>query len=220
MLIDINLWYERVHMAILRAQDDWDFDDSNQTTYPILTTNFVANQQDYLLPSNALRIKRVEVTYDGVNYYVAEPFDIDMRSRASSPSLLASDFTQSRPYFDPQGRSIFIYPIPTANQTAGLKIWIQRSVIEFTSGDLSTGTKSPGFDVPFHQILAYGTAFEFALAKGLQSLKGIQGRLDELMAEIDLFYGKRDDDMVWSLEPAYKDYGQLNYQTGNIRRIR
>lgn len=219
LLIDINLWYERVHTVILRSQDDWDFDDSNKADLPILTTNMVANQQDYLLPSSALRVKRLEVSYDGINFYKAESFDINERSRAATPSLIASDFSQNRPFYDLQGRSLFLYPIPSANSTAGLKLWIQRSITEFTAGDLSTGTASPGFDVLFHQIIAYGAAYEFAMSKQLNSLKSIQQRLQELMAEIELFYAKRDDDTIMSLEPAYKDYGTLNFQTGNIRRI-
>lgn len=223
MLPDINVWYESVVMAILRARDDWEFDDSNRTTdYPILTSDLVANQQDYQLPAGAIKIQRVELAFDGVTPYKAEPIDIGMISKGTSPTLINQWANQNRPYYDVRYGAFFVYPIPTASTTGstGIKIWIGRNINEFTSTDLTTGTASPGFDAPFHQIIAYGAAYNRAIAKSLTSTTGIKKRLDELLAELATYYGNKDEDMTWSLEPAYKDYGQLNYQTGNIRRIR
>ena len=44
-LITVNKHYNDVHTLILESQDEWDYDDSAYTDYPILTTNLVANQQ-------------------------------------------------------------------------------------------------------------------------------------------------------------------------------
>lgn len=222
MLVDLNTWYERTVMTILRSRDDIEFDDANYNNFPIFTSDLVANQQDYSLPATCLKIQRLEIAYDGTTYYKAEPIDIGMISKGTSPTQISQWANTNRPYYDLRYGSFFLYPIPLASTSnrSGLKIWIARSINEFTASDLSTGTVSPGFDQPFHQILAYGAAFNRAMAKNLSNVSVLKNTLDELMAEISTFYGQKDEDMTWSIEPAYKDYGQLNYQTGNIRRIR
>jgi hypothetical protein len=222
MLVDINSWYERIVMAILRSQDDWEFDDSNKSDFPILTADLVANQQDYSLPVSCLKVQRLELAYDGVTPYKAEPIDVGMISKGTSPTEIAQWANTNRPYYDIRYSSIFLYPIPTANtaNSTGLKIWIGRGINEFTSADLSSGVASPGFDSIFHPLLAYGVAHDRAIAKSLTNADRIDKELQLLLQELATYYGRKDEDMVWSLQPAYEDYGQLNYQTGNIRRIR
>lgn len=222
MLVDINSWYQRIVNVILRSQDDWDFDDANAQNYPILTSDLVANQQDYPLPVGCLKVKRLELSYDGVTPYKAEPIDVNFISKGTSPTLIQQWANANRPYYDLLSNSIFLYPVPIANTSGntGMKLWVAREITEFTSGDLSTGTAAPGFDPNFHMVLAYGVAHDRAIAKGLANKADIKEELSELLQELSTYYGNKDEDMTWSIEPAYKDYGQLNYQTGNIRRIR
>jgi hypothetical protein len=169
--VNINKWYQYVQSWMLEAQDEWDVDDTNNTTtLATSTTNLVASQQDYALPSNCLKVKRVEVSYDGTNWYQASPFDINERSGATTTSEIADDFSTTQPYYDLQNNSILLYPIPSANSTAGLKLWYDRSFTDFTytseaSNELLTGTKSPGFDANFHDILALGASHEFKYHK-------------------------------------------------------
>jgi hypothetical protein len=223
MLVDINTAYESVVISILRSQDDWDFDDSNRTDLPILSADFVANQGDYSLPVACLKVKRLEVSYDnGVTYYKAEPIDVNFISKGTSPTQIAQWANQNRPYYDLSGGSLTVYPVPTVSTTGntGLKIWITRGINEFTSSDLSVGTATPGFDQTFHQLIAYGAALDRAIAKSLKNLPRIEDRYEKLLVELSTYYGNKDEDMAWSFQPVYEDYGQLNYQTGNIRRIR
>src|SRR5579872_319914 len=69
----INTWYHKVVTMILEAQDDWDFDDLNNTDYPVATTPLVANQRDYTFPASLkiLKIKRVDISYDSTNWFRA-----------------------------------------------------------------------------------------------------------------------------------------------------
>lgn len=222
MLVDINVWYQRTAIAILRAQDDWDFDDSNKSNLPILTADLVANQQDYSLPVGCLKVKRIEIAYDGITNYKAEPIDVNFISKGTQQTQIQQYSSTNRPYYYIVGSSVFLYPIPSANTSngTGMQIWVERGITEFSTSDLSTGSSTPGFDAPFHQIIAYGVALERAIGKNLENIEKINDRLKELFAELATYYGSKDEDMVWSLQPAYEDYGQLNYQTGNIRRIR
>src|SRR5690242_14990074 len=79
LLIDFNIWYQKVADMIFSSQDDSDFDDQRQgvggssrstANYPIQTTPMIANQRDYSfgVSEKMLKYKRVDVTWDGVNY--------------------------------------------------------------------------------------------------------------------------------------------------------
>ncbi len=53
---------------ILRYQSNWEFDDTNETDFPIATTNLVASQKDYALPTTLVKLVRVEVKDSAGNF--------------------------------------------------------------------------------------------------------------------------------------------------------
>lgn len=200
-VISINNYYNRIVTMILKSQDEWDYDDKNNTDFPIMTTSLVANQPDYALPTNVLKIKRVEVTFDGSNWYRAESIDDNERSADSTQTTINNLFQTARPYYDIQFGSIFLFPIPTANVSGGLKVWVSRQITEITSSDLTTGTYVPGFDPNFHMVLAYGAAYEFGLANGKENTNIIKNELEQMMAELQIYYGDKDKDRTIFLKP-------------------
>lgn len=206
-LISINAWYNKIHTMILSSQDEWDFDDSNKTDFPILTANVVASQQDYALPTNAIRIKRLEITYDNSTWYKAEPFDISERGLATDTTSISGAFTTSEPKYDLIGRSLLLYPIPTSAITNGLKIWIDRTVSEFSSSDLTTGTVSPGFDSQWHDILVLGCVYDYFMAIGkLSEADRFKREIQELELKLKSYYGSKQRDRVYLFNSAFIDY--------------
>lgn len=201
-LIDINIWYRNLETEILKSQDSWDFDDTNNTDFPIITTNLIANQQDYSLPVSTLEIKRAEITFDGVNWYPLNAFDNGSRLKSLATNSL-SDFVTTNPYYDVQYGSVFLYPIPTSNVTAGLKLWVTRTVTDFTLSDLTTGTKLPGIDPLFQDIIAYGTAFDFCMSKGLPQTNNLKVVLDEKLTNLRNHYSRRAKDEKMSMTPYW-----------------
>lgn len=219
-VISINNYYNRILTSILGSQDEWDFDDySITTTYPIANRNLVANQQDYKFSSalwgltspegganasnaaiSPFRIKRVEVSYDGTNWNKAEPIDANEKSTDSTQTTINNIFQTTRPYYDLQYNAVFMYPVPTSSVTNGLKVWFDRQITEYTSSDLTTGTKVPGFDANFHLILAYGASYEFGVAYGKDNGDELKKELEQLFAELRLHYGRKDTDRVWQLK--------------------
>lgn len=220
-LISINNYKDRVVTAILQSMDDWDFDDySITTTYPVATRNIVANQQDYKFStsswaligpegassaSNAairpLKIKRVEVSYDaGVTWYKAEPLDINQKSTDSTQATINNIFQTTKPYYDLAYNALFLYPVPTVAGTACLKVWFDRSSTDYTVSDLTTGTAIPAFDQTFHQILAYGPAYEFGMANSKDNKDDLKKELEQMIAEMKVHYGSKDQDRNWQLK--------------------
>lgn len=204
-LITINKHYNDVHTLILESQDEWDYDDSAYTDYPILTTNLVANQQSYILPPTTFEIKRLEISYDGTNSVKVSPFDVGERGIATASNAIG-DFSQSEPYYDLQAGALFLYPIPTANVTAGLKIWISRGPFEFTSAELTTGTREPGFDSIFHSILALGPSLDYSIANNLPQRESIKREYEEIKVRMKKFYSDKQEDRFTSLKASNLDY--------------
>lgn len=207
-LIAINKAYNDIHTMILQSQDEWDFDDSNKTDFPILQTNLMADQQDYAMPSDTLKVKRAEITYDGTNYYKLEPFDIEERGLATDTNSIAGSFNVTEPKYAISAGSIFLYPIPGENVTNGLKLWIFRTVDEFTSAELTTGTAEPGFDRQFHYMISLQASYDF-ISKRTKD----QGTADRILRDFNTmeqrlkqYYGNKQTDRVYSLRSAFVNY--------------
>lgn len=216
LLVDINLWYQKVITIIFDSQDDSDFDDMRRTDYPVQTTPMIAGQRDYIIGSTLemLKLKRVDISYDGVNFYRAEPFDDGAYGRGMGNDTLTDQyFVKTAPQYDFKYGSLWVYPLAQASDVAAgavIRTEWQREFIPFTSSDytsaLTDSTAQPGFDEPFHPILAYGPAFEYAASKQLPQLSTIQPMLADYEQRMRQAYGKKDLDIRLSLAPAYKNH--------------
>ena len=202
--IALNKWYFQTQTWLLQAQDEWDFDDLNNTTVPVATSTLTA--QNSSLPSGALRIKRVELSYNGgTTYYKASPIDIP----ATAPSQTETTYSQTQPYYDTMANTISVYPAPSVSAPVTIKIWIDRSITPFTytseaSNALLTGTAVPGIDVNFHDLLALGAAHEWKYNK-LKDSSLLQD-IAVMKADIQKHYSTKAKDRDLNLASAYVDY--------------
>ena len=199
----INTWNDKVQTMILEVQDEWDYDDSNHTNFPILTTDLVANQQDYALPTSTLQVKRAEISFDGSKWYKLAPFDINEMTDDSSTTSIASNFNKTEPYYDLQYGSIFLYPIPDSNVTGGLKLWITRENELFTTADT---TQEPGFDRQFHEILALGASYDYCKSKNLPQLGALKNDLLELEQRLRRYYASKQKDRNLTMKSQNINY--------------
>lgn len=219
LLIDINIWLQKIASMIFDSQDDSDFDDARRTDYPIQTTPMIAGQRDYVIgvSEQTLKLKRIDISYDGINFYRAEPFDdgaVDMGM--GNDTLTDQNFIKTAPKYDVKFGSYWIYPLPSASDVAAggvIRSEWQRGFINFATSDytsvLTDSTVIPGFDEPFHPILAYGPAFEYSASKQLPQLQEIQPQLADYEQRMRIAYGKKDLDTRLSLAPFYQNnYGR------------
>jgi len=202
----ININYDKVVTMIFASMDGWDFDDYNHdNTGFIKTYNLVANTQTVKLPvsDNILKVKRAEITFDGSNWTRMHPMDVNEYGGATTATDIANNFSQNKPFYDMQGNYVYIYPIPTANVTAGLKLWVAREVDKFTVADT---TQEPGIDEPFHEMIAIGASLDYAFAKGLEATNGLAAKFTDYEARLKQWYGKKQDDRVMILKGSSVDY--------------
>lgn len=218
-VIDVNIWLYRVQSMIFNSMDEVDFDDKNYVDYPEVTVPMVAGQRDYTIPlsERVVSFKRVDASYDGQNYYRANPIDTGEIYSGLGPAAAISQnlkvdslFSKTAPRYDPAYNSVRIFPAPTAADVAnGGKIFLAwvRELVPFTSGEYLAGTKIPGFDTEFHPLLCYGAAYEFFSSTGQGTdAANMKSALGELEARLIQTYGKKELDRTMTLVPLYSSF--------------
>lgn len=192
MLIMINSAYNRVAALILNADGRWQWDDNNQTDLAIATATITSAQQDYQLAVSHLKIDRIEIKDSSGTWRQLTPFDNADYDGSSITSL--STITGVPIEYDLLGASIFLLPVPNYTLASALKVFFTRGPAEFTSAEVSTGTKSPGFASLFHELIPLWVSYKYAVENGLSSANGFFADIQRMEMEIPKFYGKRDKD--------------------------
>jgi hypothetical protein len=201
MLIRNNTAMEEIASLILGADGRWQWDDKNNTDFPEGTTTLVSGQADYTLDTTYIKIDGVSVKDVAGRWYRLLPFDPEDLKATYGPFLDRAQFlnTSGRPlFYDIQGNSIILYPAPDAGVTvtlaSGLKVFAQRTAQLFTSAEVITGTKAPGFASPFHSLISYMSALPYAMAYKPQRVQFLMAEIARKKAELVRFYGHRDKD--------------------------
>lgn len=202
MLIEINNAYERVASLIVAADGRWEWDDTNQSDLPIGTTTLVDGQQDYTFATDHQAIDRVEVLDANGNYQLLTPID----QKDVGVALDEYKETNGLPTeYDKRGSSIFLYPPPASGSVTlakGLKVYYQRGPDLYTSAQVSTGTKVPGFNSLYHDLIAYWTAYNFSLAKGLPNANQLMNEIIRKENALEEDYAFRSKDEANRIEPT------------------
>lgn len=194
---DVNMALDSVFSIIFEATGTWQFDDSNHTDYPFITTNLVSGQRDYTFTSDEsgnliLDVYKVMVKDENGYYNDIDP--VDQQSDDAMQSFYDGRNTQGTPTrYDKTGNGILLDAIPSYSQTAGLKVFINREGSYFTSSDT---TKKPGFVGLHHDYLALLPAYEYATANGLSNRNEIRQMLLEKESAIKKYYRDRTRDEV------------------------
>jgi len=174
LLIRTNYNLEKVISWILESDGRWEWDDTNYTTKPRGVGTLVEGQEAYSFASEYLTIRQIEVldTSSPAVFVKLKPIQ-DLELNGMSPEEyfgLESDGSPKKgfpQYYDKEGDTITLYPAPAATDVtlaSGLRVWFQRTADLFTSAQVTTGTKEPGFASPFHSILCYMNAIPYCMS--------------------------------------------------------
>lgn len=203
---DINLALDDVFSKIFKVGGTWQFDDSNQTDYPIITTNLVSGQRDYSFTTDQsgnliLDIYKVVIlSSSGVGTEISPIDQQSPRTANINPdSFIDNQNTSGTPYrYDKTANGIFLDPIPNYNYTNGLKVFINREGSYFTTADT---TKKPGFAGLFHEYLALHASYRYARANGYAGVQRLQNDLLLMGQEIMTYYSNRERDVSRRMVP-------------------
>ena len=204
LLYRVNNGYQQVIGWIINADGTWQFDDTNYSDLPRGRGTLVQGQEDYSFSSEYLDVEAVEILNDdSPNKYIRiEPLDHSMLGGLSPQEyfgLLSTGSPQTGfpQYYDKLGDTIFLYPAPTSTEvtlTNGIRVWFKRTADLFTSAQVTTGTKEPGFASPWHIILAYMAAIPYCSIYKPERVAWLQSEVNRIKAEIIDFYGLREKD--------------------------
>ena len=189
---EVNIALDYVWTCIFKVGGTWQFDDSNHTDYPIITTNLVSGQRDYAFTTDEnsnliLDIYRVVVAQPDGTLKEITPVDAQSGDYSGFYDGLNIGGTPSK--YDKTANGIFLDAIPNYTIANGIKVYINREGSYFLTSDT---TKKAGFAGIFHELLALIPAFKYAPEV---ELKRIEGRMVKMESDLKDYYGKREKDI-------------------------
>lgn len=197
---DVNEALNRALTIIFNVGGTWQFDDSNHTDLPIITTNLVTGQRDYPFTTDGssnliLEIEKVLVADENGLFREITPVDI-----ANAPTnMWDGQDTGGQPNtYDKLGNGILLDPIPNYNATGGLKLYISREGSYFATSDT---TKKPGIAGLFHEYLVLYPALQYSVRNALAITKNISAMVDKMEEDMREFYLKREEDVRKVIRP-------------------
>lgn len=207
----INARYHRVVIRILQSMDNYDFDDPNHQDFPIVTTP-LTTARHYTIPisEKVLKIKRMDITYDGSTYYRAYPIDVnEFPFGVGNDEDVDSNFSKTSPRYDLAYNAWWLYPrAEQADVDAGGQariIW-QRELDEFVVGDT---TQEPGIPEAFHMLLPIGASIDWLSVHKPNNTTLIQMLQNEWNVLIDLLeqhYSTQEMDTPMTLGADMPNY--------------
>lgn len=197
----VNQALDRFFYLALLGDGLWQFDDTNQTTLPIGTSDLVSGQLDYSFASDLLMISKVLIKDPAGNWAELPQLDQN-QSRALgiyAPPISNPGGTPSA--YDILGNSLLLDPIPNYASTGGLKVVFKRNASKFVSTDT---TKVPGIPSLFHNYLCRYAALQWAIEKRLVFKNDLAQliQVDELA--IQDFLANRNKATPGNINPKYR----------------
>lgn len=197
----------------IRASGTWQWDDSNQTDYAILSTNLVSGQRDYAFTTDQdgayiLDVFKVFVASSTGLFNEIVPVDVSTGSQPlNAPGTVSgmlyprniSSFTNGQNatgtpiQYDKLSNAIFLDPIPDYNYTAGLKMYVNRTASDFLYTDTS---KRPGIPSLFEKYLYLKPAADYARRNSLANK-------NDILAEVIKMEGDEDRGIIGTIASYY-----------------
>lgn len=205
----INLALDDAWSIILQATGKWHLDDSNQTDYPIITTNLISGQRDYPFTVDGsgniiLEIYRVMVADPSGTFreiYPVDQFQTTLKTgnlENTDPMYNGLNASGTPTRYSKTGNGIFLDVIPNYLSNGGLKVFIDRESSYFNTADT---IKKPGFVGIFHQYLALWSSEFYAGVKTLTNLDKLNADKMQMRRDIAEYYARRDKDTPKRMVP-------------------
>jgi hypothetical protein len=209
-LINYNIWNQKIVSMIIDSQDTSDFEDANRSGYSTLSVDLVQNQRDYRfgIADGVIEVRRVDVTYDGVNSYRSTPVDSSELDVGLIDGATDVDtfFSSTSPAHDWKYNALFLYPMPTAS-VGSLSVEVSRTAKDVTSEQYTAGTMVPGFDENFHPMIAYGMSLEYFISNGMSEQAAQTSQiLSDYEVRLRRQYGKKEREYPLRFQSEFVDY--------------
>lgn len=178
---NLNRYYDELVSFIWTCDNSWIFDEGIDYL-PSATTDLVADQADYQLPTTARQIHRVSILNEDGDTIKLEPIS-DKRMPDEEEDGTPTEYQML-------GRSVILTPTPDYSKTAGLIIETSKSVTELSdSGD------EPRVEREFHRYLSLGAAKDWYLSKSnITKKRELERDMERMRMAVREFYVNRHKD--------------------------
>lgn len=211
---DVNMALDVFFSIAIQASGVWQLDDSNQTDYPIISTNLVSGQRDYAFTTDGsgnliLDIYRVMVAGQNSIFYDLELVDQHKKDFRSLGMVDGQNIEGVPSKYNKLANGIFLDAIPNYNSTGGLKVFINRESTYFTTADT---TKKPGVPGILHEYFVVKPSYVYAYSNGLPNLGSLEKEVikyegDERLGipgMIGEYFSKRSKDEKQQIKTIYR----------------
>lgn len=210
LLVDINNAYEEIvgKLIVASSGGKWHFGDSNFTSLPTGLFTLVNSQAEYQLTGNGttgintttplLNFLGCSIKDENGDWNVLKPITLwELLESGTDPVHYFE--TDGRPqYYEKREDFLILYPAPdngvSVTLTSGLKVFFQRTASVFTSAEVTTGTKTPGFASPFHSLLAYKAALVQCSMYKPERIPVLMAEINRMEKELIKFYSCKEED--------------------------
>ena len=211
MVASANVWVQTVSAWAWESVGIWDIDDYNQTDLSAATATLVNSQDNYSIPADLIKLKRIEVLDNSGNYHEITQFD---ETEVEGISLTEYHETDGLPLkYRIEGNSIFLFPAPdngvSVTLAAGLKIYYAREFTTFSvpASYTTADTTQPGFDEMFHEIIPRGIAYDWNSTNGPDDRANRHlAKIQELKLSLQKHYGRKNEDKKVAFQPRKENY--------------
>lgn len=192
---DANVALDDFIERAIRASGIWQYDDTNHSKHPIITTDLVTGQRDYRIVFDeqgnmVLDIYRVLVMDEQGTFF--EIYPTDQQTSSGTTAFTDGVNVQGVPSrYDKTGRSIFLDYPTSYDKEGGLKVYINREGSYFVSSDTS---KKPGVPGILHKYFYLRPALDYARRNTLSSYDRILGEVVASERMIDRYFQGRGKD--------------------------
>jgi len=193
LLRRVNIAYEEIISKLIALNKNWSFGDSNFTSLPTGLSNLTAGTREYQFTAGWLTINSVQILDDeGVWHKLKRVSlkDIEPITEYCKTDGQPTEYAVREDF-------LLLFPTPASADVTlanGLKLDCQRTADLFTSAQVTTGTKTPGFASPFHILLAYKAALPYAMAYNPARVNFIMAEIIRIEKELLTFYAGRERD--------------------------
>ena len=201
LLLNVNESYERRVSQFIGMDGLWGFDDTNYSNFPKGKTTLVAGQKDYSFNVEILSVDQVQVKDNGGIWHKLREVDRTKFGMAEEEYMKENGLPFE---YDLDGGSIVLYPAPKAGDVTladGLQVFFQRTADIFTSAQVTTGTKLPGFASPFHYLLSYDAAIPWCLKYKPARIPHLEREAQKIEKLATEHYGRRERDRRKVIKP-------------------
>lgn len=175
----INDYYHKALGIAFTTCGEW------EVSGEVSTTNLVATQQEYVLPSNIISLYKVEANFTGNS---GDWVNLPIANMTSINSPLSNETTNTTSSFCRVfDNSLFLEYPAGSSITAGLKVWFVEDITE-----LSNTTDAP--DLPEYLIsyIVDGACIDYTIrTSNSDDLKKFRGSLSRDKKDIKEYYSKR-----------------------------